>query len=323
MTVIDLTNTPATQKVAVANPDGTTPLNVALVSSGGTPDSYGAGAVDAGTQRMTQASDSPLVTGLGAIADAAVTNPASSASLIAATKGVLTKVALFVFGAGTAAAAQRTTLASDDPLVSVAGATSGAAVITDAAGTIQQYLRGLVKRWVDALGAGTAAAALRVVLPTDQTAIPVNVIAGQTGVAAGAGAVGATVQRTTLASDDPLVAVSGATSGAKVVTDANGTIQQYLRGLVYRPAGGAQTSVAAAVADTSLLAANTARFAASIFNDSSSVMYLLAATGTASATVKTLDVAPGGYYETLSGYTGQVRAFWVTATGNARIVEYT
>ncbi|TIW11301.1 MAG: hypothetical protein E5V66_14145 [Mesorhizobium sp.] len=48
----------------------------------------------------------------------------------------------------------------------------------------------------------------------------------------GAGAVAAGVQRVTLASDDPAVAALGATSGAAVVTDANGTIQQYLRGLV-------------------------------------------------------------------------------------------
>lgn len=95
----------------------------------------------------------------GAVADAAVTNPASSGSVIALLKGLLTKLALMVFGAGTAAAAQRTTLASDDPAVATLGATSGAAVITDANGTIQQYLRGLIKQWIAGtlvIGAGTA-----------------------------------------------------------------------------------------------------------------------------------------------------------------------
>lgn len=130
MTVIDLTNVPATQKVAIANPDGTTPLNVVLVASGGMPDSYGAGVVDAGTQRMTQASDSPLVTGLGAVADAAVTNPALSASLIAATKGVLTKLALFVFGAGTAAAALRVVVATDQTSLKVVGTGAADAALT-------------------------------------------------------------------------------------------------------------------------------------------------------------------------------------------------
>ncbi|TGQ69506.1 hypothetical protein EN829_015100 [Mesorhizobium sp. M00.F.Ca.ET.186.01.1.1] len=54
-----------------------------------------------------------------------------------------------------------------DGLEGILGVTSGTAVVTDANGTVQQYLRGLVKRWVDALGTGTAAAALRTTLATD------------------------------------------------------------------------------------------------------------------------------------------------------------
>lgn len=70
-------------------------------------------------------------------------------------------------GGKTGVASLGVTLASDDPAVVTLGATTGAAVITDANGTVQQYLRGLVKRWVDALGTGTAAAALRVTVATD------------------------------------------------------------------------------------------------------------------------------------------------------------
>lgn len=58
-----------------------------------------------------------------------------------------------------------------DGLETVLGTTAGAAVITDANGTIQQYLRGLVTRWVNALGAGTAAAALRTTLASDDPAV--------------------------------------------------------------------------------------------------------------------------------------------------------
>lgn len=80
-----------------------------------------------------------------------------------------------------------------------------------------------------------AATSLAVVDDWDESdRAKVNIIVGQAGIAAGAGAVGATVPRVTLASDDPAVATLGATSGAKVITDANGTIQQYLRGLVYQ-----------------------------------------------------------------------------------------
>lgn len=105
-------------------------------------------------------------------------------------------------GGGDASAAkqdeQTALLTTIDADTSVLGAVGGAAVITDTNGTVQQYLRGLVARWASALGAGTAAAALRV----------------------------------TLASDGPGVAVLGATTGAAVVTDADGSLQQYLRGLV-------------------------------------------------------------------------------------------
>lgn len=78
-----------------------------------------------------------------------------------------------------------------------------------------------------------AAASLSVMDDWDESdRAKVNPIVGQAGVAAGAGAVAATVQRVTLASDDPAVATLGAISGAAVVTDANGTLQQYLRGIV-------------------------------------------------------------------------------------------
>lgn len=47
------------------------------------------------------------------------------------------------------------------------GVTTGTKVVTDANGTLQQYLRGLVTFLANALGAGTAAAANRVVVATD------------------------------------------------------------------------------------------------------------------------------------------------------------
>lgn len=49
------------------------------------------------------------------------------------------------------------TEAKQDTLIAALGATSGAAVITDANGTVQQYLRGLIKQWIAGtlvLGAG-------------------------------------------------------------------------------------------------------------------------------------------------------------------------
>lgn len=70
-------------------------------------------------------------------------------------------------------------------------------------------------------GAGAVAANTpRVVLATDQAALSVNPISGQTGIAAGAGAVGATVPRVTLASDDPLVTALVTLNAALVTLNA-------------------------------------------------------------------------------------------------------
>lgn len=107
---------------------------------------------------------------LGAKTDAKNTaTDATSITFMQVWKQISASVQLWVFGAGTAAASARVTLASDDPAVATLGATSGAKVVTDATGTIQQYLRGLVVFLANALGAGTAATANRVVTATDDT----------------------------------------------------------------------------------------------------------------------------------------------------------
>lgn len=213
-------------------------------------------------------------------------------------------------------------------VLATAGATTGAAVVTDANGTIQQYLRGLVKNWASALGAGTAAAALR----------------------------------TTLASDDPAVATLGATTGAAVITDANGTIQQYLRGLIkqwiagtlvlgtssnvighvvadtgsttavtgnvsVKPAActtGTQSIVASSATDVTILASNAARLGGSVYNDSASAtLYLLLANATSSTTVYSTQLPPNAYFEIPFGYTQVLKGIWSAAVGNARVMEYT
>jgi|GEM_PF-2838741 len=92
--------------------------------------------------------------------------------------------------------------------------------------TLGGYLRVIAEAGANVIGKVTTDRT------TPGTTNSVAPITGQDGVAAGAGAVGATVQRVTLASDDPAVAALGATTGVKVITDANGTMQQYLRGLV-------------------------------------------------------------------------------------------
>ena len=80
------------------------------------------------------------------------------------------------------------------------------------------------------------------------------------------------------------------------------------------------SSVEAAVADTALLAANPLRGGATVFNDSTSVLYLKLGTG-ASNTDFTVRMGARAYYEIPYGYTGAVHGYWASAAGDARITE--
>ena len=87
---------------------------------------------------------------------------------------------------------------------------------------------------------------------------------------------------------------------------------------------GTPTSVAASASSVTLLAANTARKGASVYNDSTAIMFLtLNATTTAS--LYTTQVPPNTLYEVpvTPVYTGAISALWASATGNARITEMT
>jgi len=82
------------------------------------------------------------------------------------------------------------------------------------------------------------------------------------------------------------------------------------------------SNVNAVVADTALLAYNYNRLGATIYNDSTSAMYLKLGTG-ASPTSFTCLVKGEGYYELPFNYLGPINGYWVSATGTARITELT
>lgn len=84
-----------------------------------------------------------------------------------------------------------------------------------------------------------------------------------------------------------------------------------------------QTSVAGAAISTSLLASNAARLGATVYNDSTAILYLLLGGGTASTTVYSVQLAASAYYEVPFGYTGAIKGIWASATGNARLTELT
>lgn len=89
-----------------------------------------------------------------------------------------------------------------------------------------------------------------------------------------------------------------------------------------RPSVNTTHSVAASLTNTTLLSSNGTRLGATVFNDSSAILYLKLGPA-ASLSDFTIKVFPLSYYEVPFGFTGQIDGFWVTATGSARIGELT
>lgn len=79
------------------------------------------------------------------------------------------------------------------------------------------------------------------------------------------------------------------------------------------------TNVAGSATSVQVLAANTVRKEATIYNDSTSACYIKEGT-TASATDYKYKLYQGDVYKT-NNYTGRIDALWDTATGSARVSE--
>lgn len=89
-----------------------------------------------------------------------------------------------------------------------------------------------------------------------------------------------------------------------------------------RPSVNNTHSVASSATNTTLLSSNSARLGATVYNDSSAILYLkLGATATTSDF--TIKVFPLSYYEVPFGFTGRVDGFWASVNGFARIGELT
>ena len=127
----------------------------------------------------------------------------------------------------------------------------------------------------------------------------------------------------TAGSGTPIRVLSGLGAGTadqQVVTtaDKNGTLQG-------SSSTGTNSSVAGTTsASTTILASNTARVGASIFNDSTAVLYLSRG-ATCATTNYSVQVQPGGFYELpeTNVYTGVITGVWASAVGNARVTEDT
>lgn len=90
------------------------------------------------------------------------------------------------------------------------------------------------------------------------------------------------------------------------------------------PATSGLTSVTAAVASTTLLAANAARKGGLVFNDSTANLFLGLTAAAVSQTAYTVKIPAGGLFELpWPVWTGQLTGTWDAANGAARITELT
>lgn len=82
------------------------------------------------------------------------------------------------------------------------------------------------------------------------------------------------------------------------------------------------SNVASSATSVVILATNTARKGATVYNDSTQILYLKFGT-TASTTSFTVPLAAAAFFEVPSGYTGEMDGIWASANGNARVTEIT
>mgnify|MGYP000636460424 CR=1 FL=1 len=81
-------------------------------------------------------------------------------------------------------------------------------------------------------------------------------------------------------------------------------------------------NVAGSTSSVTLLAQNSNRINASIFNDSSAILYVKLGT-TASTSSFTIRLLPYSYWEIPESYTGIIDGIWSNSTGYARVDELT
>jgi len=89
-----------------------------------------------------------------------------------------------------------------------------------------------------------------------------------------------------------------------------------------KPSVSTTSSVVSSATNVTLLASNANRLGATIYNDSTQILYVKLGT-TASSSSYTVQMDTNSYYEVPFGYTGNIDGIWTSANGNARIDELT
>jgi hypothetical protein len=89
------------------------------------------------------------------------------------------------------------------------------------------------------------------------------------------------------------------------------------------PATGTQSSVASSITDVTILASNSARKGALLYNDSTAILYVLMAAGTSSTSNYSIQLPANGSLSIRPGeYSGIIKGIWAAANGNVRVTEF-
>jgi hypothetical protein len=86
---------------------------------------------------------------------------------------------------------------------------------------------------------------------------------------------------------------------------------------------GTMTSVSAAISSTTLLASNTNRVLAAIYNNSSNILYVGVSATAVTTSLYTIRIMPNSYWELPLDYTGQINGIWSATGGSANVTEWT
>lgn len=87
-------------------------------------------------------------------------------------------------------------------------------------------------------------------------------------------------------------------------------------------ATGTASNVSGSATSVTVLASNANRVGATVYNDSSAILYLKLG-ATASTSSYTVQLPANAYYEVPARYTGIIDGIWASATGVARVTELT
>jgi len=181
------------------------------------------------------------------------------------------------------------------------------------------------------VGGGTETGALRVTIANNSTGVVSvddngsSLTIDNAALSVVGGGTQATALRVTIASDSTGV-VSIDDNGGSLTVDGTVTANAGTGTFAVkeiRSSTTAVTSVAAAAANTTILASNANRLGATVYNDSNKDLYLKLGS-VASTTSFTVKLVRDAYYEVPFHYTGIITGIWDTApSGNARITELT